>query len=267
DVLVFLNDKKCDKEVLQSITNWQQREQAEHPPSVVTARWTVENLRTKPEKQNLQLQKTKERREQLLKEEAQLLAATQDTKKDLAAAEALYAHMHAVDINNAVKVTTAALDSSLHTNAEAKAAMEVLAKLQQTALDFRALRRRRRSLCLPAAAMAPADAPAGEVDEDIDMEVLSAENFEERTAEFKAAAEALRAAAPEAQGAAKRNGAFDVGSADNVPRRSCDRNVVDVEWSQLGLGIEAPGVPPRPWQAPSGALDPPALRGMAARGA
>ncbi|CAK0839024.1 unnamed protein product, partial [Prorocentrum cordatum] len=183
DVLVFLKDKKCDEEVLQSTTKCQQREQAEHQASVVTARPRVENLRKEPKKQDLQLQKIKERREQLLKEEAGLLAAMQDTQKNFAAAEALYVRVHAVGINDVVKVTTAALDPSLHANAEAKAAMEVLAKLQQTVLGLKG---------------------AAEKAQGIDMGALSAENFEERAAEFKAAAEALRTAAPEAQEAAKR---------------------------------------------------------------
>ncbi|CAK0851020.1 unnamed protein product, partial [Prorocentrum cordatum] len=171
DVLVFLKEKKFEDSVVQAISQKQAQDQVEHPPTVQTARWRVEGLRKKIEKQEQLQRKLEERRKQLLEEEATITTTLDELRKELSVAEKVYSRVHAIAINDVVKVTSAALEPSVLDNEQAKSALAVLQKLQKEALDLKGGAR------ADGAEIAAADGDG----DDIDMELLEDGDLEQRT--------------------------------------------------------------------------------------
>ncbi|CAK0803066.1 unnamed protein product [Prorocentrum cordatum] len=210
EVLSFLQAKGIQGELVASVTAAQQREVAEHPPSVVTARWRVENLRKKNEKFEQQLRKLQERRAALDEEEAAIKASVESIRRDLSQAEGVYAKVSTTDLGDLVKITEAALDESLHDDAEVRAALAVLDKRQKAATVLLAAKQ---------------------------IQELAVPKVSE---EVKASQQRMEMELPLPWGSNVR------GDFDDL-ERFWDHNVVDVDWSEV-IGFAVPSLLPRPVQ-------------------
>ena len=101
------------------------------------ARWRVEGLRKKVGRATAQMGKLAEKRAELDQEEAELKSSIDAMRAELAAAETLFCRVHANDVSDVVKVTSAALDSAVLQNQEAQQALATLERLQKAAVDAR----------------------------------------------------------------------------------------------------------------------------------
>ena len=152
-------------------------------------------------------------KEALDKELAELSTSLTGEREKLKEIEAKLVKLQASEFDDPLKVVSAGLDDDVLESQQAKDALAVLARLQGEATE-----RRRAAAATPEASdpgvaggapagggVAAADKPANGGDgDDIDMDLLGGEGFEQKQADLNAAMAAMRAAGPEQQDEAKR---------------------------------------------------------------